>query len=39
MGCVKDVVINDLYVVVLYRLFGNDWKFLRENVINKGIMI
>lgn len=39
MGCVKDVVINDLYVVVLYKFLGNDWWCLWDNVFNKGIMI
>ncbi|XP_078354216.1 uncharacterized protein LOC144638816 [Oculina patagonica] len=38
MGCAKDVATNDLYVVALYKPPGNDRKFLRENVINKGTM-
>ena len=36
MGCAKDTVTNDLYVVALYSPAGNTRKGLRADVLNTG---
>ena len=36
MGCARDLLTNDMYIVALYRPAGNDKRLLRANVLNEG---